>query len=107
MEVEILKKSFFILAAALIAVGAVCMSYGSYWAFDVLGFAVMAAGCAIGTVYAVKTADKKVLTAALCMLYLALVLLTVAGAVLFAGSILFAIMGAAAFAVFGFLIRFK
>ena len=102
-----MKKSVFILVLALVAAGAVGMSYGSYWVVDVLGFAVMAAGCAIGTMYAVKTADKKVLTAALCMLYLALVLLTVAGAVLFAGSILFAIMGAAAFAVFGFLIRFK
>ena len=102
-----MKKSVFILVLALVAAGAVCMGYASYWAFDVLGFAVMAAGCAIGTMYAVKTADKKVLTAALCMLYLALVLLTVAGAVLFAGSILFAIMGAAALAVFGFLVRFK
>ena len=92
-----MKKFFLILALALIAGGAVCMSYSTYWVFDVIGGIVLIVGCALATVIAL-----------LCALYTAVVLLLIAGAVTFSGTILLAILGSAALILFGFpLARFN
>ncbi len=100
-------KFIVLLIFALFAAGAFCMANSTYWVFDVLGFALMAVGCIVGTIKAFRVKDKKKKILLLCLLYLALVLLTVAGSVLFSGTILIAIPGAAALVVFGFLIMKK
>lgn len=104
-----MKKFFLILALALIAGGAVCMSYSTYWVFDALGAFVLIVGCALATVYTIKTVKKKPThIALLCALYTAVVLLLIAGAVTFSGTILLAILGSAALILFGFpLARFN
>jgi len=104
-----MKKFFLILALALIAWGAVCMSYSTYWVFDALGAFVLIVGCALATVYTIKTVKKTpTLIALLCALYTAVVLLLIAGAVTFSGTILLAILGSAALILFGFpLARFN
>ena len=104
-----MKKFFLILALALIAGGAVCMSYSTYRVFDVIGGIVLIVGGALATVYAIKTVKKtSTLIALLCALYTAVVLLLIAGAVTFSGTILLAILGSAALILFGFpLARFN
>ena len=85
------------------------MSYSTYWVFDVIGGIVLIVGCALATVYAIKTVKKKpTLIALLCALYAAVVLLLIAGTVTFAGTILLAILGSAALIIYGFpLARFN
>ena len=104
-----MKKFFLILALALIAWGAVCMSYSTYRVFDAIGGIVLIVGGALATVYAIKTVKKTpTLIALLCALYTAVVLLLIAGAVTFSGTILLAILGSAALILFGFpLARFN
>lgn len=99
-----MKKVFLFVILAVIAVGAICMSYSSYWAFDALGAVAIIAGSIAGTIATVRHLKGRKRVAALIALYTAVVLLIVAGSVLFSGTILIAFMGAAALAVFGFLL---
>ncbi len=100
-----MKKSLLLfLLLALVAGGAFCMSYSSDWKFDALGAVLMVAGGVLGTIVTVKSTQKMMRILLLCLLYLAIVLLLIAGWILFEGTILLAIMGAAAFAVFGYLL---
>ena len=104
-----MKKFFLILALALIAGGAVCMSYSTYWVFDVIGGIVLIVGGVLATVYAIKTVKSKpILIVLLCALYAAVVLLLIAGTVTLSGTILLAILGSAALIIYGFpLARFN
>ena len=99
-----MKKVFLFVILAVIAVGAICMSYSSYWAFDVLGAVAIIAGSIAGTIATARHLKGRKRVAALIASYTAVVLLIVAGSVLFSGTILIAIMGAAALVVFGFLL---
>ena len=82
------------------------MSYSTYWVFDVIGGIVLIVGGALATVYAIKTVKKK--PTLIALLYTAVVLLLIAGAVTFSGTILLAILGSAALILFGFpLARFN
>ncbi len=80
-----MKKFTVLIVSALIACGAVCMSYSSFWAFDVIGFMLMSVGGVIGTIKTLRLgkASKRLKIVLLCLLYLAIVLFTIAGAVLF------------------------
>lgn len=98
-----MKKFFLILALILIAAGAACMSYSAYWVFDVLAGAAILVGAGLATAYALKAKiSKRKRIVLLCALYVAVVLLIIAGSVLFSGTILLAILGAAALTVYGF-----
>ena len=79
------------------------MSYSTYWVFDVLACTAILVGAVFATAYTLKAkVSKRKRAVLLCALYAAVVLLIVAGSVLFSGTILLAILGAAALTVYGF-----
>ncbi len=102
-----MKRFIFTLIFALIVLGAFCMSYSDYWAFDVLGGSLIVIGGIIATVKTLKLENKALKITLLCLLYLAIILLLIAGSVRFSGTIILAIMGAAALVTYGFLIYTK
>ncbi|MEL3907947.1 MAG: hypothetical protein P1P64_02900 [Treponemataceae bacterium] len=99
-----MKKIVLFVMFALIIGGAVCMSYSTVWVLDAIGAMAMLAGAAIGTIKTVKRLAKRKRILALIALYLAVVLLIIAGSFQFSGTILIAILGTSALVVFGFLI---
>ena len=102
-----MKRIVLLIVLALVAAGAVCMSYSSYWVFDALGALAVITGGIVGTISVIKCLKKPQLVTALIALYTAVVLLIIAGSVLFSGTILIAILGTAALVIFGFLVRKK
>ena len=100
-----MKKSVWVtVAAALIAAGAVIMSYGVDWLIDTAGCIVMLCGAFLATVIAVKNRDsKKRWIASLVCAWLGVVVLAIAGFVRFKGLIILALAGAVLIAVYWYI----
>ena len=100
-----MKKSMWVtVAAVLIAVGAIIMSYGVDWLIDTAGCIVMLCGVALATFIAVKNKDgKKRWIVSLVCAWLGVVVLTIAGLVRFKGVVILALAGAALIAVYWYI----
>ena len=102
------KKTVLLLVIALIAAGAVVMSYGADMVIDGIGLLVMLIGCAIGIVRIIKRKNKdkeakKTWMMPLICTCLSVVFLGIAGIIHFSGSVIIALLGAVLLAVAGFI----
>ena len=95
-----MKKSMWVtVAAVLIAVGAIIMSYGVDWLIDTAGCIVMLCGAFLATVIAVKNRDdKKRWIVSLVCAWLGVVVL-----VRFKGVVILALAGAVLIAVYWYI----
>lgn len=100
-----MKKSMWVtVAAALIAAGAVVMSYGVDWLIDTAGCIVMLCGALLATVIAVKNRDdKKRWIVSLVCAWLGVVVLAIAGLVRFKGVVILALAGAVLIAAYWYI----
>ena len=100
-----MKKSMWVtVAAVLIAVGAIIMSYGVDWLIDTAGCIVMLCGALLAAVIAVKNRDdKKRWIVSLVCAWLSVIVLTIAGFVRFKGLIILALAGAVLIAVYWYI----
>ena len=92
-----MKKSMWVtVAAALIAAGAVIMSYGVDWLIDTAGCIVMLCGALLATVIAVKNRDDK-------KRWIVSLVSAIAGVVRFKGVVILALAGAVLIVVYWYI----
>ena len=89
------KKTIWIIALALIAVGTFVMAYGVHWLVDAIGGLLLLAGVGTATYVILKNKDreKRWIYSLVCA-WLGVIVLAVAGWVRFEGVLIFALVGA-------------